>query len=49
MITLKSNDISILSLGRQGYNLARQVIFDVSDWMEEYCPGDNNGSIEVIR
>ena len=49
MITVKANDISVLSLGRQGDNLARQVIFDVSDLMEEYGPGDNNGSIEVIR
>ena len=49
MITVKANDISILSLGRQGENLARLIIFDLSDWMAEYGPWDNNGSIEVIR
>ena len=47
MITVKANDISILSLGRQGENLARQIIFDLSYWMTEYGPGEN--SIEVIR
>ena len=39
MITVKANDISILSLGRQGENLARQVVFDLSAWVEEYGPG----------
>ena len=38
MITVKANDISILSLGRQGENLARQVVFDLSAWVEEYGP-----------
>ena len=38
-----------LNIGRQGENLARLIIFDLSDWMAEYGPGDNNGSIEVIR
>lgn len=28
-----------LDIGRQGENLARQIIFDLSDWMAEYGPG----------
>lgn len=26
-------------IGRQGENLARQVVFDLSDWITEYCDG----------
>ena len=29
----------MLDIGRQGENLARQIIFDLSDWMAEYGPG----------
>ena len=49
MIVVNANSLSSLSIGRHGENLARQAVFDVSDWMEEYGPVDNNGSIEVIR
>ena len=49
MTIIQAKPENDLTLGRQGENLARQVVFDVSDWMEEYGPGDNNGSIEVIR
>lgn len=33
MIVVNANSLSSLSIGRHGENLARQVVFDVSDWM----------------
>lgn len=39
MILVNANTLSSLSIGRCGENLARQVVFDVSDWETEYGPG----------
>lgn len=33
MIVVNANTLSGLPIGRRGENLARQVVFDVSDWM----------------
>ena len=44
MIVVKANSLSSLSIGRCGENLARQVVFDVSDWEAEYGPG----AVELI-
>ena len=39
MEQVKANTLSTIPLGRQGENLARQILFDVSDWEAEYGPG----------
>lgn len=39
-----ANNLAILSLGRQGENLVRQVVFNISDWESEY----GNGTAELI-
>ena len=39
MIVVKADDFTSLALGRQGENLARQVVFDVSGWETEYGLG----------
>ena len=44
MIVVKADDLTSLALGRQGENLARQVVFDLSAWKSEYGPG----SVELI-
>ena len=41
---MKANTLSTIPLGRQGENLARQILFDVSGWESEYGPG----SVELI-
>ena len=44
MEQVKVNTLSTIPLGRQGENLARQILFDVSGWESEYGPG----SVELI-
>ena len=44
MEQVKVNTLSTIPLGRQGENLARQILFDVSGWKSEYGPG----SVELI-
>ena len=44
MAQIYANNFTTLSLGRQGENLARQIIFDVRDWESLYGPG----TVEVI-
>ena len=44
MTQIYANNFTTLSLGRQGENLARQIIFDVRDWESLYGPG----TVEVI-
>lgn len=44
MEQMKANTLSTIPLGRQGENLARQILFDVSGWESEYGPG----SVELI-
>ena len=44
MEQVKANTLSTIPLGRQGENLARQILFDVSGWESEYGPG----SVELI-
>ena len=44
MIVVNANSLSSLSIGRHGENLARQVVFDVSDWEAEY----GHGVVELI-
>lgn len=44
MKQIQANHKQELYLGRQGENLARQVIFDVSGWEAEYGPG----TVELI-
>ena len=44
MAQIYANNFTTLSLGRQGENLARQIIFDVQDWESLYGPG----TVEVI-
>lgn len=39
MKKIYANNFTTLSLGRQGENLARQVVFDLSAWEAEYGPG----------
>ena len=39
MEQVKVNTLSTIPLGRQGENLARQILFDVSDWETEYGLG----------
>ena len=39
MIVVKADHLSSLTLGRQGENLARKVVFDLSDWSAEYGAG----------
>lgn len=39
MYKIKANHLSVLPLGRQGENLARQLIFDISAWVEEFGSG----------
>lgn len=39
MKIIDATNLSSITLGRQGENLARQVVFDVSDWEAEYGPG----------
>lgn len=39
MKQIQANSKNTLVLGRQGENLARQVVFDLSDWMSEYGQG----------
>lgn len=45
MIQIDANCLTAISLGRQGENEARQIVFDLSGWMREY--GD--GSAELIH
>ena len=45
MNQIKASGKSILELGRQGENLARQVVFDLSAWEAEYGPG----TVELIH
>ena len=45
MIVVKADDLTSLALGRQGENLARQVVFDLSAWEAEYGPG----TVELIH
>ena len=47
MIVVKADDLTSLALGRQGENLARQVVFDLSDWTAEY--GDGTAELIVQR
>ena len=44
MEQMKANTLSTIPLGRQGENLARQILFDVSGWESEY----GAGSVELI-
>lgn len=44
MIVVNANSLSSITLGRQGENLARQIVFDVSDWEAEY----GQGVVELI-
>ena len=39
MEQVKANTLSTIPLGRQGENLARQILFDVSGWETEYGLG----------
>lgn len=39
MIQIYANNNTTISLGRQGENLARQVVFDLSDWLSGYGDG----------
>lgn len=39
MIIVQATGKTSISIGRQGENLARQVVFDLSDWITEYGPG----------
>ena len=45
MKQIQANNKTYLALGRQGENLARQVVFDLSAWVEEYGPG----TVELIH
>ena len=45
MKQIYANNLTTLSLGRQGENLARQVVFDLSAWEAEYGPG----TVELIH
>lgn len=45
MREIHAKNVSIIDLGRQGENLATQVIYDLSDWIAEY--GD--GTAELIH
>lgn len=44
MRIVHANNKTTISLGRQGENLARQVVFDLSDWVSDY----SNGTLELI-
>ena len=44
MIVIQAKSENELTLGRQGENLARQIIFDVAHWESEYGPG----TVELI-
>lgn len=39
MKTIDATNLSSITLGRQGENLAREVVFDLSEWIEKYGPG----------
>lgn len=39
MIIKASNALSVLPLGKQGEHLARQILFDLSEWVHEYGTG----------
>ena len=39
MTVIQAKSENELTLGRQGENLARQVVFDLSAWETEYGPG----------
>ena len=39
MNRIDANGLTKIPLGRQGENLARQIVFDVSAWASEYGPG----------
>ena len=39
MTIIQAKSENDLTLGRQGENLARQVVFDLSAWEAEYGPG----------
>nr|DAE05921.1 MAG TPA: nucleoid-associated protein [Siphoviridae sp. ctwDU14] len=39
MATITANPGAVLSLGREGENLARQIVFDIAQWQTEYGPG----------
>lgn len=39
MNKIYANNHEMISLGRQGENLATQVIFDLADWVSKYGPG----------
>ena len=45
MIVIQAKSENELTLGRQGENLARQVVFDLSAWEAEYGPG----TVELIH
>ena len=44
MTQIYANNFTTLALGRRGENLARKVVFDVSDWEAEY----GHGVVELI-
>lgn len=44
MEKIQANECTELPLGRQGENFARQIIFDISDWISEY----GAGTVELI-
>lgn len=39
MVTITARPGRLIPLGREGENLARQIVFDVSAWQAEYGPG----------
>ena len=45
MTIIQAKSENDLTLGRQGENLARQVVFDLSAWEAEYGPG----TVELIH
>ena len=36
MTVITASPGKLIELGREGENLARQVLYDVSDWVSEY-------------
>ena len=47
MRLIQANNTTTIDLGRQGENLATQVVFDLSDWTAEY--GDGTAELIVQR
>lgn len=39
MVTVTARPGAVLPLGREGENLARQIVFDIARWQTEYGPG----------